>query len=160
MGVLVVLVIVLMVYGVDVVRSLRAYFIDYLDTPSALVVGQWQCGSQEMSQYVWSNYDDFRHIVITRQNGQPYIFLLFYGGPYPPRQYQKVARTMPYNEYGFWEQESFDKFDFQKPVIYDARPDTLYIMTAQEVKAQKIAPSKLTPIMHRGQVRYYAVHGG
>lgn len=88
----------------------NTYFHRYLN--DARTKSAWQCGMKEVSQLAWKNYDEYKKINVTRRLGQPYIFLLFYGGPYPPEKYQKVARTMPYNEYGFWEQESFDKFTF------------------------------------------------
>ncbi|MFO0703169.1 MAG: glycosyltransferase family 39 protein [Patescibacteria group bacterium] len=88
------------------------YFNTYLNDPKTKL--SWQCGMKEVATKAWQNYDKFDKIYIDNSLGQAYIYLLFYGGPYSPSKYQKVAKTMPYNEYGFWEQESFDKFVFIK----------------------------------------------
>lgn len=93
----------------------QTYFDKYLSDLNTKKA--WQCGMREVSKLAWQKYDDYNKIYISSALGQPYIFLLFYGSPYPPKKYQKVAKRMPYNEYGFWEQDSFDKFVFvdEKP---------------------------------------------
>lgn len=96
------------------------YFDRYLNDPQTK--GAWQCGMEEVSKLAWQNYKKYDHINISSPMGQPYIFLLFYGGPYTPSNYQKIARQMPYNKYGFWEQESFDKFSFSKEPV--CKPDS------------------------------------
>lgn len=134
------------------VASAKAYFYEYLEDYQTGKA--WQCGSQEMSKFVWKNYDNFDRFYITRANGQPYIFLLFHK-PYPPREYQKIASPGVYNEYGFWEQNGFDKFVFQKPLVYDGKPKSAYIMTPQEAKQNGLDTKTLIPISHDGVVRYY-----
>jgi 4-amino-4-deoxy-L-arabinose transferase-like glycosyltransferase len=80
--------------------------------PKRLVtIHAWQCGYKELGQYVKENYDRFDKFYITKKNGQPYIFLLFYLS-YPPQDYQKVARLSSPDEFGFGQVEGFDKFVF------------------------------------------------
>ena len=77
----------------------------------AFVLRSWQAGYKELSNYVKTNYGRFDQFYITRKNGQPYIFLLFYLN-YPPALYQKQAKLSPPDEYGFGQVEEFDKFKF------------------------------------------------
>ena len=83
----------------------------------ALVRRAWQCGYKEMASYVKENYDKFDTFYITKEYGQPYIFLLYYLN-YPPEKYQGQAQLTAPDEYGFGQVEKFDKFvfDFPKPV--------------------------------------------
>lgn len=80
----------------------------------AAVLRSWQAGYKELALYIKENYSRFDRFYITRKNGQPYIFLLFYLN-YSPEQYQKVAKLTPPDEYGFGQVESFDKFAFNLP---------------------------------------------
>lgn len=80
--------------------------------PKRLVtIHAWQCGYKELGDYVKTNYDRFDKFYITKKNGQPYIFLLFYLN-YPPEKYQKSAHLTSPDEYGFGQVEGFDKFVF------------------------------------------------
>lgn len=132
--------------------SSRAYFTQYLESPQTQKA--WQCGTKELAAYVWKNYTRFDSFSITRAYGQPYIFLLFYK-PYPAREYQKIAKPGQYNEYGFWEQDGFDKFVFRKPLILHKQNRTAFIMTPEEAVMNKLDPRTLQPIMHDGLVRFY-----
>lgn len=130
------------------------YFTNYLRSPAT--AGAWQCGAKEMAEYVWTRYDDFKHIHITNAYGQPYIFLLFYGS-YPPAWYQKEARVGAYNEYGFWEHSGFDKFVFEKPLQVNDTSDTLFIMTPDEAVSNNLDTNQLHPIYDKNRfLRYYA----
>ena len=77
----------------------------------AVVVRSWQCGYKELASYIKNNYDKFDRFYITKKNGQPYIFLLFYLN-YPPKKYQAQANLSAPDEYGFGQVERFDKFEF------------------------------------------------
>jgi hypothetical protein len=77
----------------------------------AITIKAWQCGNKEMADYVNKNYQKYDKFFITKKNGQPYIFLLFYL-KFSPLRYQQQARLSPPDEYGFGQVESFDKFTF------------------------------------------------
>jgi hypothetical protein len=80
--------------------------------PKRLVtIHAWQCGYKELGEYVKTNYSRFDKFYITKKNGQPYIFMLFYLA-YPPEEYQKTAHLTSPDEYGFGQVEGFDKFVF------------------------------------------------
>lgn len=88
----------------------------------------WQCGYKEMAQYVKENYDKYDTFYITRQHGQPYMFLLFFM-QYDPEKFHGKAKLTPPDEYGFTQVDSFDKFNFNfkapKPgenAVYIGRP--------------------------------------
>ncbi len=105
-----VIVVIMIVHSGMQMRTWRSYFDIYLTDPRTHE--SWQCGMRSVAEYAWKNHNFYDRISISRRLGQPYIFLLFYGGPYPPERYQKIAKRMPRNEYGFWEQDQFDIFDF------------------------------------------------
>ncbi len=80
----------------------------------AIVLRSWQAGYKELSSYIKINYNRFDKFYITRKNGQPYIFLLFYL-QYPPEKYQKESFLSSADEYGFGQVEKFDKYVFNLP---------------------------------------------
>ena len=80
----------------------------------ALVLRSWQAGYKELLNYVKDNYDRFDKFYVTRKNGQPYIYFLFYL-KYSPALYQKIAVLSSPDEYGFGQVEQFDKFIFDLP---------------------------------------------
>lgn len=98
----------------------------YNHFPKRLVtIRAWQCGYKELGQYVKDNYDRFDKFYITKKNGQPYIFLLFYLN-YQPEKYQKVAHLSGPDEYGFGQVEGFDKFVFSLDQV-DESLDYAYV---------------------------------
>lgn len=80
----------------------------------AIVVRSWQCGYKELGSFIQTNYDKYDKIYISRQHGQPYIFMLFFL-KYDPARYQKQAQLSAPDEYGFGQVEKFDKFVFEIP---------------------------------------------
>jgi len=78
----------------------------------AIVLRSWQAGYKQLADYIKNNYHKFDRFYITKKNGQPYIFLLFYL-QYPPEKYQKIALLSPPDEYGFGQVNGFDKFYFE-----------------------------------------------
>ena len=85
------------------------YFFHY--PKRALVINSWQPGYAELGDYIKKNYDRFDNFYITKDNGMPYIFLLFYL-KYPPEKYQQQAALTSPDKYGFGQVEKFDKFIF------------------------------------------------
>jgi len=90
------------------------YFFHY--PKRALVINAWQPGYSELVSYVKKNYNNYDNFYITKDNGMPYIFFLFYL-QYPPEKYQKQASLSTPDKYGFGQVEKFDKFifHFQSP---------------------------------------------
>ncbi len=80
----------------------------------AVALRSWQAGYKELSNYIKINYNRFDKFYITKKNGQPYIYLLFYLN-YPPEKYQKESSLSSADQYGFGQVEKFDKFIFDLP---------------------------------------------
>ena len=80
----------------------------------ATVLRGWQSGYKELAGYIKANYNSYDKFYITKKNGQPYIFLLFYL-QYPPNIYQKESSLSKPDEYGFGQIEKFDKYIFDLP---------------------------------------------
>lgn len=80
----------------------------------AIVLRSWQAGYKELANYIKTNYNRYDKFYITKKNGQPYIFLLFYL-QYPPEKYQKESSLSSPDEYGFGQVEKFDKYIFNLP---------------------------------------------
>jgi len=77
----------------------------------ATTIRAWQCGYKELTNFIKENYYKYDRFYITRKNGQPYIYLLFYL-QYSPASYQQQAQLSLPDEYGFGQVENFDKFSF------------------------------------------------
>ncbi len=110
----------------------------------ALTIRSWQCGNKELANYVENNYNRFNHFYITRKNGQPYIFLLFYL-KYPPAQYQKQAELSPPDNLGFGQVEQFDKFDFNFRYNHSLK-NSVFIGYPDDFNNILLDPSKLKKI--------------
>lgn len=110
----------------------------------ALAQRAWQTGNRELASYVQENYENYNRFYISRKNGQPYVFLLFYM-KYPPEKYQKMAQLSSPDEYGFGQVEQFDKFDFNfripKPgekAVAIGYPDDFSNLNIESSKIKKI----------------------
>ncbi len=106
------LLICLFVYLIFLFYSWDFYLNHY--SKRTAVLRSWQCGYRELTSYVSKNYQNFDRFYVTKKNGQPYIFFLFYLN-YQPDIYQKQAKLSTPDEYGFGQVESFDKFIFDLP---------------------------------------------
>lgn len=111
----------------------------------AIALRSWQAGYKELANYVKTNYHDYDKFYITKKNGQPYIFLLFYL-QYPPEKYQQIAKLSPPDEYGFGQVDNFDKFIFSinsdiktKKTVLIGYPDDFTKEEKSTLKAIKIA---------------------
>lgn len=80
----------------------------------AVITRAWQCGYKELGAYINENKNKFDSFYITRKNGQPYIYTLFYLN-YSPTDYQAQATLSDLDEYGFGQVEKFDKYIFSIP---------------------------------------------
>lgn len=86
------------------------YYLNYY--PKKLITKKsWQCGYQELVDYVKKNYYRFDEFYITKTSGPPYIFFLFFLN-YLPEKFQSQAKLGLIDEYGFRQVEHFDKFYF------------------------------------------------
>lgn len=103
-----------------------------------------QCGYDQIGAYI-QNHSDVRQFYITRENGQPYIYVLFYT-QYDPHTYQQKNHLSAPDEYGFGQVETFDRYSFTLP--YRFPPGSVIIGTPDDVHNQEgmqgVNPKKLT----------------
>ncbi len=101
----------------------------------AQTIRAWQCGYEEVIETVKRTYNTMEHFYITREIGQPYIFILF-GLAYEPSQYHPHATLSPPDEYGFGQVEQFDKFTFHTNIPEDAPRPYMVIGTGNDFSLQ------------------------
>lgn len=137
-------------------NSWRIYFTTYRLDPETGKA--WECGYQELGNYIKNHYSDFDRFYITKKNGQPYIYTLFYLA-FPPKKYQPQARLSPPDEYGFGQIESFDKFyfNFVKP---DTHIRAAYIGFPEEFeeKEMRFDPQKMISLKSNGNEVYWVFY--
>lgn len=141
----------------SITSSWRYYFTTYLHHPQTY--RSWQCGMDEVAQTAWRLHDRYEKIYITRRLGQPYIYLLFYGGPYDPTKYQKVASSGTYNEYGFWEKDTFGKYIFAVPrhLLLPHEAAIIHVDDREKSVFKDTQPTRT--IHHKGTPLFYVFEG-
>jgi hypothetical protein len=135
-------ILIAMIYGYFLFFSWDFYFNHYPKRP--LAIQGWQCGNKELINEVNKRYDSTNTFYITRKNGQPYIFFLFYN-KYDPATYQKQATLTAPDQYGFGQVERFDKYNFNFSLqnmnakdVYVGYPDDFPGISESEVDKIKI----------------------
>lgn len=137
-----ILLIIISTYFVFSFYSWDFYFNHY--PKRSTTIRSWQCGNQQIANFVKKNYEKIDKFYITKKNGQPYIFLLFYLA-YPPEKYQQQAQLSAPDEFGFGQVDRFDKFNFNfyfnqnlKGTILIGYPDDFNFTNINENEVEKI----------------------
>ncbi|MEI6327135.1 MAG: glycosyltransferase family 39 protein [Candidatus Roizmanbacteria bacterium] len=146
-----ILVLITLIHINQDIQSWDTYYQSYLD--QKISDYPWQAGSKELAEYVWREYPKYKQFVVTKRQGQPYIYLLFYG-EYDPHTYQRMAKHTAYNQYSFWENPGFDKFIFPEKMNVIPKKNTLYIVYPDELPDDM--KSKADPIRYNGRDIFYA----
>jgi 4-amino-4-deoxy-L-arabinose transferase-like glycosyltransferase len=145
---------IVIIHSLFVFQSWKNYFTVYLN--DKVTFQATQCGSLQMARYVWQNAAAYNEIYVTNRLGQVYMYLLFTGGPYEPRAYQKAQKNYTYNEYGFFEQTHLDRFRLALPKTYVN--DSLVLAYEDEKKdMEKLGYRVVDVISHRGVPLFYAL---
>ncbi len=110
----------------------------------AIAIRSWQPGYKTLSEYLQKNYNQYDQFFISRKNGQPYIFLLFYS-QYPPKKYQAEANLSKPDQAGFGQVEQFDKYNFNFAIEPKAKK-TVSIGYPDDFSNQPIDQSKIKKI--------------
>ncbi len=131
-------------------KSWSFYLKEYTKQPT--VTHAWQCGYRELTKYVEEKYDTVDRFYISRANGQPYIFMLYYLR-YPPEKYQPQASLTGPDEYGFGQVEKFDKFVFSMPEKLE--PDTVVIGSPKEFNDPMYNKDKTKKININGEDMFW-----
>lgn len=113
------------------------YFLHYPKQFSS----EWQYGYKDAVKYISENQKNYKNIFISKHQGRPYIYLLFYM-QYDPFKYLKEAEIAR-DAFGFVDIKKFDKFYFSKDNIpANELGSTLFIDSPFDVppnaKIQKI----------------------
>lgn len=89
------------------INYFRYYLYEYPNATSKY----WQYGYKQVVEYVEKNYNDYDLIVITRADGEPQIFTLFYS-KFDPHKYQNDQNLIRERKGDWIEVSKFDKFYF------------------------------------------------
>lgn len=94
-----------------------------------------QYGVRELVDYINSNGEKYKKIVVTTRYDQPYILFLFYS-KFPPEKFQNRHTLTSRDEYGFSTVAEFDRYSFE-PIDFQATqeiyPDSLIAGTKEEI---------------------------
>lgn len=138
-----IIVALIITYGIFSFYSWDFYFHHY--PKRAQTIRAWQCGNREMAQFVKDTYKNTDVFYITKKNGQPYIFLLFYL-QYDPLIYHKQAQLSKPDEFGFGQVEKFDKFNFSF-TLDTQKHRTAYIGYPDDFAGHQLPLEKIKKIM-------------
>lgn len=89
------------------------FYLNHYNKRNQVIVAQ-QCGYEELGAIIRKEYPKTKTFYISRANGSPYIYTLFYL-KYDPSKYQRQANLSAPDQYGFGQVEKYDKFVFQLP---------------------------------------------
>ncbi|MFA6005481.1 MAG: glycosyltransferase family 39 protein [Patescibacteria group bacterium] len=131
-----------------ILGSMLSSFYFFVHYPKkAVAVRSLQAGYRELADYIKENYSKFDHFYITKDNGQPYIYLLFYLR-YSPKNYQKTAQLTLPDEFGFGQVTGFDKFTFSTdPYNSEMRPKkSVYVFSGEGGKILKVPEDRVKKI--------------
>lgn len=106
------------------------FYLNHYNKRSQVIVAQ-QCGYKELGAIIKEEYHKTNKFYITRENGSPYIYTLFYL-KYDPSKYQRQAQLSAPDQYGFGQVEAYDKFIFQIPSKIPA--NSLVVGTPEDFK--------------------------
>lgn len=125
--------------------SLFYFFVHY--PQQAIAIRSMQAGNRELAQYIRDNYGKFDRFYITRDGGQPYIYLLFYL-QYNPADYQQQATLSQPDEYGFGQVEVFDKFTFSTDSfnLDNPQPKSVYVFSQDGGRIARVPESAVKKI--------------
>ncbi len=94
-----------------------------------------QYGLKELSEYIITNQDKYKDIVVTDRYDQPYILFLFYS-KYTPKLFQFKHSLSSRDDFGFSTVRDFDKYHFVSidfESIKNNYPQSLIVGTKDEI---------------------------
>lgn len=90
-------------------------FIDYsnkyLNVYPSEYSSSWQYGSKQMGEFVTQRQLEYDKILITKEYGEPHIFVLWYGN-YSAREFLSDSNLVRFNQSGWWWTDSFSNYVF------------------------------------------------
>jgi len=138
------------VYLVSLVTYTHLYFTVFPKNEA----GHWGYAYAKLAPQLFTSYAGY-HIIMTKPQESPYIFLLFYGG-YPPALYQEEAIRYPISKDGFTDVAGFGRFSF-RPIQWETdatRSGTLLIAAPEEIPDTYASRVKHTILLPDGSIRW------
>jgi len=120
----------IILYVIQTTYVWNLYFFHY--PLRATTIRSWQCGYKQLVQLLNNSYKQDT-IYLTSENGQPYIFLLFYQKYSPNNFINSVKRTMV-DKYGFTQVLGFDRFVFSNNQANNTNTKSLYVLSQAETQ--------------------------
>lgn len=105
---------------------LHSYYVSYPRSNSLA----WQDGYKEMVEYVRTRQEGYDGVSVTGAYGRPYVYFLYYGGPYDVTDYWKT-RQGERDWFGFWTIHGFGKYVFSDKLGEEGR--WLYVRAPRDV---------------------------
>jgi len=87
--------------------------------------GEWQYGYKEAVEITKKHYGQVDNVIVTKSQGRPYIYFLFYM-QIDPRNYWQNSKVTR-DEFYFYEVDGFDKIDFGESAS-QVKSNTLYVL--------------------------------
>ena len=87
--------------------------------------GEWQYGYKEAVEITKKHYGQVDNVIVTKSQGRPYIYFLFYM-QIDPRNYWRKAK-LERDEFYFFDVYGFDKINFGESVD-ETKSNTLYVL--------------------------------
>ena len=137
----------LLLYGYFGLKSWQILLYHY--PARAEVARAQQCGYDQLGAYVQKNHSQ-KQFYITKQLGQPYIYLLFHLR-YDPSRYQQTNHLSAPDKYGFGQVDVFDKYSFSFPHVF--APGSVVVGIPDDLQNQEglagIDPKRIRWIRHK-----------
>jgi hypothetical protein len=107
------------------------YLLKYFENYPKDYSSDWQYGYMKIFTDYRTDFAKYDRIVVSDQDGQPYIFALYYL-KYDPNSFRQTAFYNPVNNWGASTVKSFGKFVFKKIESSDLQNNTLVFATAND----------------------------
>ena len=111
--------------------SFENYYSNFLTSYPVKYSADWQYGYMKIFTDYRTDFAKYSRIVVSDQDGQPYIFALYYL-KYDPNSFRQSAVYNPVDNWGASTVKSFGKFVFKKIESSDLQKSTLVFATIND----------------------------
>jgi 4-amino-4-deoxy-L-arabinose transferase-like glycosyltransferase len=88
-----------------------SYFNNYFNSYPKQYSASWQYGSRQMAEFVSDKQSEYDKVLITKEYGEPHIFVLWYGR-YSSSEYLSDPDLVRFNQTGWWWTDAFSNYVF------------------------------------------------
>lgn len=117
-------------YACSLGLYLNQYYVHFARTEAS----RWGYAYKRLTPILFSKENQKKHVVMTKPETSPYIYLLFYSG-YDPKTYQEETKRYPISADGFTDVASFGRFSF-RAIDWNVdpnRPNTIIVTDPSEI---------------------------